>query len=201
MENPAVDQLEFEIVYTLSDSLSAEVISRRASKENKLPIVAAWILSAIVIFCYLIPSIAMKLMCLLFQNCLSTLYWEIAKEALYSFGWSAIFLIFAYTDLLFRLGHVVKYFLLTINPNREFNGQEKILFTIEKIEIERRFYKIIFEWDIFQKFLETKKAFLLFYDRNRYSLIPKHSFDDLDEVNAFIQLVISKTNLQLIKIK
>ncbi len=66
------------------------------------------------------------------------------------------------------------------------------IFTDEGILLKTKSIDSKLEWSVYNTFLETKNIFMLYYGRELFSLIPKRSFLNANEIEEFKKLARSK---------
>lgn len=107
----------------------------------------------------------------------------------------SVFLIVAALFYIFIL-ILAKYIIPKLRFNREPKFQEEYFLSFQDEEINFIAGKLrsALSWDYYIDVKESKDFFFLVYGKNRYTIIPKRVFKDLDELNIFKDLVRSKIN-------
>ena len=92
------------------------------------------------------------------------------------FRWIAIiFLLFGINDLLniYRISYIIIRIHFFMNPKNK--HKQKLIFSEKNILYNTNGIESKIEWSFYNRGIETNEAFLLFYGKNMYSVIPKRA--------------------------
>ena len=189
-------KIEFDVLYKVSDWVSAALAYKKSVDDQKPFIIIAWILVAYVFASYLTPGL-FSLLCVPFKTCSAELFWKMLKVAVIGFGGCALVLVIAYSNILYRLRIEFTFRMSFVRFKQEYQEPCKIIASDEGVSIEKQTHKTTIYWKSFQQVIESRDAFLLSTRKYHYLLIPKSAFRNLDHMTRFNEMVMTNTGQQM----
>jgi hypothetical protein len=192
-----MEKVELDVIYNVSDYVSAAIAYRKSIGDYKTFIIVVWVLVAFVFVTYLLPGFFFPLLCIPFHICSTETLWGFAQVAIIGIGGCVLLLLIAYSNILYRLRMEFKCRLWFAKFKEEFQKPNKIVGSEEGIEVHRNTYRMTIYWKSFLQVLESRDAFLLAMRKYDYVLIPKRAFKNLDELKSFSEMIVSQTGQQI----
>jgi hypothetical protein len=192
-----MEKVELDVVYKVSDYVHAALAYRKSIGDYKVFVIIVWVLVAFVFVSYLLPGLLIPLLCIPFHVCPSGTLLDIAQVGLIGIGGCGLLLLIAYSNILYRLRMEYTFRIGFAKFKEEYQELNKIVTSIEGIEVNRKTYRTTIYWKSFQQILESRDAFLLVMKKYNYVLIPKSAFRNLDQTKSFSEMLISQTGQQI----
>ena len=195
-----MEKIELEVLYQVSDWVNAALAYFSAMGDFKKRLEWNWVFT-IIMFSYVLALFLsgslIFVLCPFGSACANNVLLPTGKVVLLVTVVFGLILINTYTHALYKWELRWRY-RRTFARQKNLSQPWKIIIDEEGVVIDEITDKVIIYWKSFQKIIESNESFLLSQNKNRYVVIPKRAFHDQQIMTVFREIVIAKTNEQII---